>query len=428
MNVLSVNAAADTGGAGRALCRLHQGLKQLGHESPILARSHEGTDQDVLSIEDVADGWLSPLVRTVDSMGRRMEAHAGIPFSRYQTTKYILKSALLDEADILHLHNIHGGYFNYHLLPALSERKPIVWTLHDMWALTGHCAYPYDCQRWKTGCHDCPLLKGPGRNMVEPPPTRIDRTRQVWRTKRRLYRKSQLHIVTPSQWLCEQVKTSILADTGSAQCIPNGLDLEVFRPRDPDLARRALDVPTGAKTILFVAQNTTQGRKGFQFLLDALERIQDLRSVVLMTIGAAGVSHTQLDRFRRRDLGRMTDEVLLSLVYSAADLFVLPTLADNLPVVLQEAMACGTPMVAFDVGGVPELVRHLETGYLARYKDVEDLAHGIRFLLEDGDLRADLGQQCRSVAEAEYSLVLQASRYVELYERVLQQRDSGVQA
>jgi len=190
------------------------------------------------------------------------------------------------------------------------------------------------------------------------------------------------------------------------------------------MARQALGIPLEAKTILFAAQSVAHKRKGFQYLLDALDRVRDAESVVLLTMGAKSAASSKLDRFKQRHLGRLSDERLMSLVYSAADLFVLPSLADNQPLVLIEAMACGTPMVCFQVGGLPEMVRHMETGYLAHYKDVQDLTRGIRTLLDDDDLRTRMGRRCRQIAKAEYSLQLQAKRYAELYAHAIASRES----
>jgi glycosyltransferase involved in cell wall biosynthesis len=421
MNILQVSTRAFGGGAGRVMYRLHQELKRQGHASSILARSRSIVDKDVHEIADTVDGPCSSSARLIDDLGRRVDAKLGIPFTCYRSTAYIPRSELFMRADIVNLHNLHGRFFNHRQLPAFSSRKPIVWTLHDMWALTGHCAYAYDCLRWQTRCFDCPLLKEPGRRIVQPAPTRIDLTRRLWQSKRHHFGRSTLHIITPSQWLRDLVAESYLSAAATVRHIPNGLDLGVFRPRDKVMARRALSVPQDASTILFVAERVAAERKGLRYLLDALQSMQEPERFALLTVGATGTLAEGLDRFRRRDLGTLDDESLMSLVYSAADVFVLPTLADNQPLVLLEAMACGTPMVAFNVGGVPEMVRHMETGYLARYKDASDLARGIQVLLEDHATRSRMGQQCREVAEAEYSLHLQAQRYLEVYEHAIEQ-------
>lgn len=426
MNILQINTHDVAGGAARVMLRLHQGLERSGHESRLLVRKRTTTSTYACSVADVIGEKRTLRNRLLTQLGVRADAWFGMP-NLYFSTKRILKTDILQLAEVLHLHNLHGRYFNYHLLPMFSACKPIVWTLHDMWAFTGHCAYSYDCERWRTGCFTCPLLEGSGRGLVEPKPTWVDRTRQVWHTKRRLYQKTALHIVTPSQWLCDLAKESILGEALSIQCISNGIDLDVFRPLDQAMARDVLGIPLDSKVLLFVAARVTTKRKGLSYLLDALEGIEDTESIVLLSIGAGDVSMGPLARFCCRNLGPLFDERLLSLVYSAADLFVFPTLADNQPLVLLEAMACGTPIVSFDVGGVPEMVRHMDTGYLARYEDIGDLRRGICTLLEDGELGVRLRSRCRETAEAEYDLNLQVQRYLTLYEQAVEQhlRQSG---
>jgi glycosyltransferase involved in cell wall biosynthesis len=338
----------------------------------------------------------------------------------------MLTTDLFQWADVIHLHNLHGRYFDYHLLPEMSAAKPVVWTLHDMWALTGHCSYSYDCARWKTGCYSCPLLQGANRQLVEPHPTCVDRTRSIWHRKRRLYGQSRINIAAPSRWLADLVHESILSHAQTVECIPNGVDLDAFRPADQARARACLNLPTGAKVIVFVAEKLANQRKGYVLLLEALDRLQVSEPIVLLTIGTPE-SRELLGRFQSRELGRLDDEGLLGLAYSAADVYVLPTLADNQPLVLIESLACGTPIVSFNVGGVPEMVRHMEVGFLARERDVDHLAHGISVLLGDDELRFRMRERCRQIAVAEYGLDLQTERYISLYQRAIASAKQGAQ-
>jgi glycosyltransferase involved in cell wall biosynthesis len=372
----------------------------------------------VSTIQEVTGFYRGVLGSAKRGLAVRADAWLGIA-SLHGSTKRLMGTDLFGWADLLQLHNLHGRYFNYQLLPRISLAKPVVWTLHDMWAFTGHCAYAFDCSRWKNGCHACPLLKKAQRHLVEPGPTRLDRTRSIWRQKRRLYEQSNLHIITPSYWLGAQVKDSILAQAAAVEVIPNGVDLDVFRPVDRRTVRTKLGLPLDAKVILFVAEKLSNRRKGFAALLRALEHLPDSEGLLLLTIGTVE-SRGLLGRFRCKELGRVNDEGLLGLAYSAADLFVLPTLADNQPLVLIESLACGTPIVSFNVGGVPEMVRHLETGFLAESKDAEHLAHGISVLLHDDELRARMRRRCRDVAVAEYGLELQVERYLALYRRAIE--------
>ena len=417
MNILQINTAADSGGAAIAMTRLHHALNGQGHRSRIVARLRRAPQSDVLTIPEALGARRSIVHRAFDNARMQLDAWFSLP-QIYASTKRLLNSEVFEQADIVQLHNLHGFYFNYELLPEISKRKPVVWTLHDMWALTGHCAYSYECDRWQTGCFSCPLLRGDGRRLVEPRPTLLDRTALQWRKKQDLYQSSKLHVVTPSLWLADQVANSVLGNALAIQHIPYGLDLEVYHPVEQGAARKALGIPANAQVILFIAANVRQKRKGLVYLLDALRQLQR-SEFFLLTIGGKPLPVEQLSGFRHAHLGQLSDESMLNLAYNAADLFVSPALADNLPLVVMESLASGTPVVCFDVGGLPEMVRHMETGYLARTQDAPDLAAGIRAILDDGALRARMRSNCRAFAVAHYDLEEQARHYVGLYEHAI---------
>ena len=425
MNILQINAAADTGGAGVAMMRLHHALIAEGHQSHIVARLRRSPQPNVLTIPEALGMRQSPAHRLLDNIRMQLDAWFALP-GLYGSTRQLLDSDLVEQADIVQLHNLHGFYFNYGLLPQIAERKPIFWTLHDMWPLTGHCAYAYECTRWQTGCFHCPLLRGSGRRLVEPRPTLIDRTSQQWKGKQELHQNSRLHIVTPSEWMASQVKQSILRNALSIDCIPNGIDVQVFSPKDQASARQALGIPRESKVILFVAAKVIQGRKGLAYLFQALQSMHSANALTLLTVGKFGANQEQLPQYEQIHLGQISDESVLSIAYSAADLYVLPTLADNLPLTVQESIASGTPVVSFDIGGLPEIVHHMETGYLARYKDSSDLAAGMLAILGDDMLRAKMQENCRAAAVARYSLKEQALRYIDLYKHAISYHEKGM--
>lgn len=427
MNILQFNTAADTGGAGIAMARLHHALIDRGCQSRIVARLRKARQPEVLTVSEAVGAGHSIAHRLLNNVRMQLDAWFVLP-RLYGSTERILHSSSFEQADVVHLHNLHSWYFNYELLPQIAARKPVVWTLHDMWAFTGHCAYSYDCERWQTGCFACPLLRGNGRQLVEPRPTLIDRTAQQWQKKRDLYQNSRLHIVTPSKWLADHVRRSILGGALSIQCIPYGLDLDLYHPVEQRAARQRWGIPADVKVILFVAANVRQKRKGLVYLLEALRRLDSPESIFLLTIGGKPMAEQELSAFRHIHLGQLSDESTLNLAYNAADLFVSPALADNLPLVVMESLASGTPVVCFDVGGLPEMVRHMETGYLTRYQDAIDLSAGIRTILDDDTLRARMRARCREAAIASYALQDQVLRYVELYEHAIrthQQHPSG---
>jgi glycosyltransferase involved in cell wall biosynthesis len=420
MNVLHINTLDNVGGAARAMYRLHQALRRMGHQSRLLVERQTVREPGIDDIKRQAKPFRTLADKLLDRVGPWLEKRWGIERWSHRNAWHIPQTAAFQWADVVNLHNLHGGYFNFRALPELARRKPIVWTLHDMWALTGGCAYAYHCEQWRDGCGDCPLLQGKGRELIEPKPAPpVDRTHSIWEAKRRTYRQAPLHIVTPSDWLRGLVEESILEVAPTIQWIPNGLDLAIFRPLDVEVARKALDLPLEAPIVFFSASGVANKRKGFDYLVEALGRLPDKGSTWLLTTGHRGMPDERLEGFKVRQLGHLDDERLQRLAFTAADLFVLPTLADNQPLVVVEALACGTPVVGFDVGGVPEMVRPGVTGLLAPVKDVEALRDAIVEILENPALREEMSENCRRIAVEEYALETQARRYAALYEMVL---------
>ncbi|BAY66036.1 group 1 glycosyl transferase [Calothrix brevissima NIES-22] len=406
MNILHINQSDIGGGAAIAAYRLHQGLLNKEINSKLLVGEALTSDARVEVISQNHD---------LNDQLFRFNGRFGLLYINILSSFNIPKHPFYQEADILNLHNIHGsyGWFNYLALAKLTKSKPAVFTLHDMWSFTGHCAYSYDCDRWKIGCGKCPYLD-------RYPHIYRDNTRVEWKLKNWVYSNSNLTIVTPSNWLAEQAKTSMLS-CFPIHCIPYGIDTAAYQPIDSQLCRVVLGLPVNQKIIMFGATNLNDKRKGGDLLFNALQNLpESLKDeTVLLTFGNKGEEIAKQVGMKVLSLGYLNSDRLKSIAYSAADLFIFPTRADNLPLVLQESMACGTPMVSFKIGGVPDLVRPGITGYLAEPENTQDFCHGIVQLLEDEQLRQNMRKNCRAIALAEYSLELQATRYIELYEQVL---------
>jgi glycosyltransferase involved in cell wall biosynthesis len=319
------------------------------------------------------------------------------------------------EADIINFHGIHGQYFSYLALPSLTQNKPAVFTVRDMWPFTGHCAVSYDCERWKTGCGHCPYPNAPPAM-----PTKHDTSHFEWKLKDWAYRHSRLTVVCLSRRMTEQANQSILGRF-PVYHIPNGVDTEAYKPMDPILCRSALGIPSGKKVLLFAAGHLNRQHKGSDLLATALRNLPTSMKaeIVLLLLGEGGELIADAFDVKVKALGFVGGDRLKSLIYCASDLFVLPTRGEGLPNVLLESMACGTPMVSFDVGGVPDLVRPGLTGYLAGADDAQELGRGILELLEDERLRDAMGRRCREVACAEFSAELEIRRYVDLYQQLL---------
>lgn len=317
----------------------------------------------------------------------------------------------LPPAEIYNLHWVVGLIDSSRFFARLDPAMPLVWTLHDMNPFTGGCHYAMGCERFTEACGACPQL---GSNSDD------DFSARIYRRKANaLANRATLttRIVALSRWLQGEASRSGLLGRFQVDRIPNGLDTDVFTPRARATARDVFGLPPRGKVVLFVADSVVNQRKGFDLLQEALYGLPADRPVTLAAIGAgADAAFGGCDIV---GLGRIDNERLMSFAYSAADLFVLPTRADNLPNVVLESMACGTPVVAFDVGGVPDMVRPGETGLLAAPEDVAALREAIVTLLDDNGLRARLAHNCRQVAVNEYALGIQARRYTALYEELI---------
>ena len=404
MQVLHINQSDIDGGAAIAGYRLHQGLLAQNIDSRLLVGTMQSDSSFVASVQ--RNYW-----------GEKILGYAtrglGFNYLNHVNSFNIPKHHFYKEADVLNFHNLHSDYFNYLAISKLTEKKPAIFTLHDMWSFTGHCAYSYDCERWKIGCGHCPYPNNY-------PAIRRDNTRLEWKFKDWVYGQSNMVIVVPSNWLAEQAKQSIL-NQFSIHYIPYGLDIEAYRPIDAEQCKTLLGIPTKKNVIMFGAASLKDSRKGGDLLLKALKNLpSSLKAeTVLLTLGKGGESISNTVGVDNLDLGYVNSDRLKAIAFSAADLFVFPTRADNLPLVLQESMSCGTPMVSFKVGGVPDLVRPGITGYLAAPEDADDFCTGIVQLLEDQTLRKRMSRSCREIAIKEYSLEMQSQRYIELYREVL---------
>ena len=402
MNVLHINQSDVIGGASIAGYRLHEGLLAQGVDSQLLVGKKQTTSDRVAVIK------RNPIEKQLNSLTWRL----GLNYIHCLSTFDIPKHNFYKDADVLNFHNLHSGYFNYLALPKLTQHKPAVLTLHDMWSFTGHCAYSYECDRWKTGCGKCPHLD-------VYPQIVLDNTRLEWQMKNWIYHRSNLTIVAPSNWLTKLASCSIL-NRFPIHCIPYGIDTEVYQPLEREQCRSVLNIEKNKKVLMFGADNLTDARKGGDLLLKALASLQpSLKAqTLLLTLGNGGEAIAEKVGIQTLNLGYVTSDRLKSIAYSAADLFIFPTRADNLPLMLQESLSCGLPVISFDIGGVPDLVRPGVTGYLAVAEDINDFSHGIIQLLEDKNLRDRMSKQCREIALQEYSLASQAQRYINLYRAI----------
>lgn len=403
LSVLHLSCWDNEGGSGRSAYRLHSGLKQLGVRSRMLVGRKQTHDPDVKVIG-------GNLLGRLDRLGGQIADQVDLQYLFYPSSFMLHRSRWVREADIIQVFNTHGGYFSHLALIPLSQHRTVVWRLSDMWAMTGHCAYSYECERWETGCGSCPHLE-------EYPRLRMDTSAWLWRVKDWIYERARLTIVAPSTWMASLVRRSPLLSRFPVYVIPNGLDTETFRPVPKPLARERLGLGPQERVVLFSAASLLDHRKGGAVLQEAIRQAVagGLQHVTFLVMGRNTGAWRADAPFRTVSLGYVGDDETLATAYSAADIFVLPTLAENLPNGILESMACGTPVLSFDVGGIADAVRHMETGYLACKEEAADLAKGLRVLLDSPGLCARLSARCREVAQQEYPLELQTQRFLTLY-------------
>ena len=406
MKVLQINYSdyGRGGGASIAMHRLYTGLKNAGIDCKILS-----------AIKTLNSPDSSQIVRShrLENILKKITSGNGLNYINHISSFKIKNNRFYQQADIFNCHILHSGYFNYLAIPSLSKNKPVVFTLHDMWSFTGHCAYSYDCERWKIGCGKCPYPNNY-------PAITKDNTSLEWKLKNWVYNHSNLSIVAPSNWLVEQAKQSMLSSL-PIHHIPYGIDTQAYHPLDTEQCRSVLGIPPDKKVLMFGAESLKDSRKGGDLLVKALSKLpESLKAqTILLTLGHDSESLAQTVGMKCLSLGYVSSDRLKSIAFSAADLFVFPTRADNLPLILQESMACGTPMVSFKVGGVPDLVRPGITGYLANPEDANDFCNGIIQLLQDKDARDCMSHNCREIALEEYALETQTEKYIQMYQEIL---------
>jgi Glycosyltransferase len=411
LSVLHINESDRLGGAGRSAYRIHESLRRMGLRSRMLVHRKSTRDDDVQLIS-------SPNVRYFDLASYHTFERLSLQYLFYPSSFLLVNHPWFKEADVIQIFNTHENYFAHTALPLISRRRPTVWRLSDMWSLTGHCTHSLDCERWMTGCGSCPLLS-------DYPALRWDTTAMLWKLKKWVYARSHLDIVAPSKWIADLARRSPLLGNFPVHHIPNGIDTTVFAPQDQSEARRTLGIDESRKVILFSSHQILNRQKGGDLMVDALGRLAlsyDREKILLLVVGK-GAEEWKVDvPFAVMRMGHVSEDKTMAAVYSAADIFVLPTLADTFPNAVLESMSCGTPPITFAVGGCPELVRHMETGYLAQYKDPVDLAKGMSLLLDDDELRSRLRQRGLEVVQSEYQRDLEAKRFKSLYEDIYNER------
>ena len=414
MKVLILNTSERTGGAAIAANRLMKALRKEGVDVGMLVKNKQTDNPDVFTCNEsfwkrkinyIRFVWERIVIFLYNKFDRKnlfrvSIANTGTDISDYKIVK---------DADIIHLHWINQGFLSLRdIKRLLMLNKPVVWTMHDMWPCTGICHHARECMAYRDKCSSCFYLNR-GENK--------DLSTWIYTKKKTLYANVGIVFVTCSRWLAGLVWQSSLCKDKEIFSIPNPIDTSVFRQLSQKECRSRLGLPLDKKLLLFGAQNITDKQKGIDYLYKALPFIH-IENIELVIFGY--IKSEMRDRlpFKIHPMGYLNDEDSIVALYNAADVFITPSLEENLPNTIMESMACGTPCVGFNIGGIPEMIDHKVNGYVAGYKDANDLATGITWVLENPQIQT-LSRACIDKVEKNYSEKVVAEKYISLYKELL---------
>ena len=386
MKVVHINTSDINGGAAIAAHRLHLAMLKQGIDSKMLVMTKSSDEIDIKmynngNLEEFVFSNIRKLINKLPLY--KYKNRKDIIFSPANFGLDISKNQLIKDADIIHLHWIVGGYFSLKSLEnILKLGKKTVWTLHDCWAFTGGCHIKYGCEKYRDECGCCPVLDSKKEK---------DLSRKVFLKKKKVFEKyDNLKILTPSRWLGECAKNSKLLKKYRVNVIPNVLDENIFKPLEKNTAKKILNLDTDKKYICFGAANAISAvsYKGWDYLTKAIEVLEEDKpglknNLELLIFGAVPLNGVEKLPIKIRFMGKVSDEYTLTLIYNAVDVFVSPSVEDNFPNTVLESLHCGTPVVAFNTGGLPDMIKCKKNGYLAEYKNSQDLAYGIKWSLDN---------------------------------------------
>ena len=411
MNILHIVAGNLNAGAARGAYWLHLGLIQQGISSKILTNSSNSTDDP--NVETILNNTRSKIFSSIQFRLDRL------PLMLYRNRKQVVfstslggldfsKHALYDWADIVHLHWINGGFVNIRHLKKI--KKPIIWTLRDMWPMTGGCHYSFNCEKFKIGCGNCPQLKSN---------CEYDLSKLIIRRKKNYYPKN-MRIVGISPWISSLAIKSEVFSNFTINTIFNGINCNDFYPIEKKLAQKALGINTNKKIVLVGAQNIKDYYKGFPKFLEAVKQL-DKDNIFLVFFGRLNNQIAHNFGFEYKNFGFINDIVSMRLIYSAADVFVAPSIMEAFGKTLAEAMACGTPVVCFNATGPKDIVDHMINGYKAKPFESQDIYNGIQWVLNHY-LAKSLSSKAREKVVNTFDNRIIAKQYIDLYNTLTEER------
>lgn len=419
LKILHLNTYEGNGGAGRACLRLSDALRAAGADSRVMSylQLRPSTRTIPFSKTPVQRGLAVFNILSERYLSRAVtKPGENTPFSLSWFGTSVKNHPEVKSADIIHLHWLNHGFLTPRFIAQLDElEKPIVWTFHDSNAFTGGCHVRYGCEHFHKECGFCPLLRHSGKN---------DWSHKNWLRKKKAYSELACHIVAPSNWMAASVKLSSLMGFREVSVIPNTIETQVFKPYVKAEAKKILKISPDKFVLMsgFMPSKNDK-HKGTPYLIEALNDLAsrpgiDRNRIELIIFGNKAGADTPEFPFKTTFLGTISNDDHLAKCYSAADAFIAPSLEDNLPNTVMESLSCATPVVAFKTGGIPDMVRHLENGYLAEYRSSEDLATGIEWLYHE-DNGPDIQKEARKTIISQFSETVIAEKHLSLYQALL---------
>lgn len=419
MKVIHLSSSDFNGGAAIAAKRIVTAQRLLPEiDSKLLVQIKRNKDNFIYSLNtSTANKILSSIRQVADELSiRLLSVQSRGRFTFPFWGEDVSKDVSIKEADIINLHWINGGFLSLKSLEKLAAlNKPVVWTLHDMWAFTGGCHYSSDCFKFQTQCSDCPSLVFKSEN---------DLSSKIFNQKKKIFSELKLTIVTCSKWLAKEASQSALLNDRKIEVIPNPIDLTAYSPINKIESRQKINLPIDKKLILIGAMNLKDYRKGFNYLVRALNLLSDSNKKIsdqfeIVVFGKLDKNVVSQIPLKVNQLGKLKNSEEIVMTYNAADIYVAPSLQDNLPNTVMEAMACGVPVAAFNVGGIPDLIDDGVNGILVELKSSEELAKAIEKILLDENLSKKFSIAARQKTLNNFDQKIVAAKYYELYKSIL---------
>ncbi|WP_345948716.1 glycosyltransferase [Mucilaginibacter sp. PAMB04274] len=427
LKVVHINTYDGNGGAGRACLRLNKALLAENIDSKVIVHYKFGKNPLILTFNSTAiqKAYTAATIVLERIIAKRLlKPLKRTPFSFTWFGRSVINHPDVKAADVIHLHWVNHSFLNpKHLAELATLNKPIIWTFHDSNAFTGGCHVRYTCDHFVRQCGYCPLLKKADAD---------DASHKIWQQKHDAYQQLKFNVIAPSNWMLNSVLVSSLMQDKPAIQIPNTLETDVFRPADKAWAKEQLGLPKDKFIFLTGFMPSRKDlHKGTSYLLESLELLKEklgvsADKVELVVFGNRNAKDVPEFSFKTNFLGTINDDARLAMCYAAADAFLIPSLEDNLPYTVMESLACGTPVVAFTTGGIPDMVEHQQSGYLAEYRSSKSFAEGMEWILTHPD-KASLQKQARNAVMERYSEKVIAQKHLQLYQQVANKPEAGGQ-